>query len=248
VAIHAVSLSGGTPAITQPSTMDCTLSCSYPCAKCDVARFAVDKYAVTVPGPWAVAIHVIDGLAAAEAQAEVGSINDDNFDPAPKQNGAVLGAAIYRTTKQSYVVAASAMDGVSPATMSLRVPGGSPSRHIVFDAPEAADGTSSVTATVQSGRCVLTITAGSSGGFAGHPLMFAVGDAASGCTASDTTNVAPGAPPPGGEASPAGPTGSGTPAAAPPAPAEAAPPAARAAVVAAARWRKRRRFRRRCCC
>jgi hypothetical protein len=198
VAIHPVLLSSGTPAITQPSTKDCTLSCSYPCAKCDTARFAVDKYAVTLNGPWAVAIHVIDGFAAAATPAQVGSLNDDNFDPAPKQNGGVIGAAIYRESKQSYVVASSAMDGASPAMMKYGVPGNSPARHIVFDAPEASDGTSSVTAAAQNGRCVLTIAAGSGGGFKGHPLMFSVSDAAGGCVASDNTDVAPGSAPPGG--------------------------------------------------
>src|SRR5262249_15599709 len=150
VAIHAVMLSGGTPGVSQPTTKDCTLSCNYPCARCDQARFAVDKYAVTVPGPWAVGIHVIDALATGEAVAAVGSLNDDNCDQAPNQNGAVLGAAIYRTMKQSYVVAASTVDGVAANPMTYGVPGGSPARHIVYDAPEAADGTSAVTAQAEN--------------------------------------------------------------------------------------------------
>jgi hypothetical protein len=198
VAIRPILLSGGTPKITQPSTGDCTLSCNYPCAKCDVARFAVDKYSVTVPGTWAVAIHVIDGLAAADALTDVGSINHDDFDPPPKQNGGVIGAAVYRAQKQSYVIASSAVDGVSPSTMTYGVPGGSAGRHIVFDAPEAADGTSVVTAAVQNTRCVVSISAGSGKGFAGQPLMFVVGSATDGCAVSESTGVEPGQPPPGG--------------------------------------------------
>jgi MYXO-CTERM domain-containing protein len=195
VAIHGVLLSGGTPAITQPEVGDCSLSCSYPCGGCDAARFPVDKYSVKVPGPWAVAVHAIDALAAGEMPATVASINDDSVDPAPKQNAGVLGAAVYRGQKQTYVVASSAQDGASPATMTYGVPGGSASRHVVFDAPEDADGKSKVTAAVSGDRCVITITAGS--GFAGRPLMFTVGSAADGCKATESTDVGPGMPPPG---------------------------------------------------
>jgi MYXO-CTERM domain-containing protein len=202
VVIHPVLLSGGTPEITQPSTGDCMISCNTPCAACDIARFAVDKYAVTVPGPWSVAIHVIDGLEASETPALVGSLNDDNFDPAPKRNAAVVGAAVYRGEKQSYVVASSAQDGVSPATLSYDVLGSSPGRHIVFDAPEAADGSSTVTASVDGDRCAIQIVAGAGGGFAGQPLMFSVSSAADGCVAQETTSVAPGEPPPGSGLSP----------------------------------------------
>ena len=151
-----------------------------------------------VPGPWAVAVHVIDGLGASEAPATVGSMNDDDVDPAPKTNAGVIGAAVFRASKQSYVVASSAQDGASPATMTYGVPGGSASRHVVFDAPEASDGTSSVTAAAQSGRCVVTITAGGGKGFTGHPLMFTVASATDGCATSDTTDVSPGQPPGGG--------------------------------------------------
>jgi hypothetical protein len=196
VAIHSVALSGGTPAITQPPLGDCKLSCSSPCGKCDAARFAVDEYAVRIPGPNALAIHVIDGLGASEQPATVGSLNDDNYDPAPKQNGGVIGAAIYRTSIQSYVVASSAQDGAAGTTMAYSVPGGSPSRHIVFDAPEDASGRSAVTAVAQADRCAISLTSGA--GFAGHPVMFQVSSAADGCTVKENTNVAPGSPPPGG--------------------------------------------------
>jgi hypothetical protein len=208
VAIHAVKLSGGTPAITQPEVGDCTLSCSYPCGKCDASRFAVDKYTVKVPGPYAVAIHVIDGLATSDTPAVVGSINDDTYDPAPKQNGDVIGAAVFRGSKQTYVVASSANDGASPTTMTYGVRGDSASRHVVFDAPEDATGKSTVTAVANAGRCVISITAGA--GFAGHPLMFGVSSAADGCKATEDTNVPGGTPPPGG-GSDAGPDGGTTP-------------------------------------
>ena len=193
VAIHGVLLPKGTVSITQPPVQD---NYEYPCGSCTEGRFAVDNYGVKVPGPWAVAVHVIDGLAAGEALAEVGSLNDENFDPAPQLNASVLGAAVYRASKQSYVVASSAQREESGATMTYGVPGGSTGRHIVFDAPEQADGRSTVVAAAEAGRCVVTITAGA--GFEGHPLMFSVSSAADGCQVSEDTNVPSGVEPPGG--------------------------------------------------
>jgi MYXO-CTERM domain-containing protein len=193
VAIHHVQLSGGAPEVLVPEVGDCSLSCSYPCGQCDAARFPVDKYQVKVPGPWAVAVHVIDALAKGEAAAVVGSLGDDTIDPAPKQNGDVLGAAVFRGGKQTYVVASSAEDGASKATMKYGVPGGSASRHVVFDAPEDGNGESVVSTAVAGDRCVITITAGK--GFAGRPLMFSVASAADGCKATESTDVQPGEPP-----------------------------------------------------
>ncbi len=192
VVIHNVSLSGGTPTITQPPTADCT----GPWGKCITARFPVDDYNVKVPGPYAVAVHVIDGLGSAEAAATVGSINDDSYDPAPKQNAGVMGAAVYRASKQSYVIASSAQKGAAGSTMTYGVPGASASRHIVFDAPEDGNGMSTVSAVAQSGRCVLTITAGA--GLAGHPLMFTVSGAADGCKVAEDLAVPDASVPPGG--------------------------------------------------
>lgn len=200
VAIHAINLSGGTPTITQPTVGDCFTGCNYPCGSCEAVRFAVDKYKVQVPGPFAVAIHAIDGLASGETLAIVGSVNDDNYDPAPKQNAGVIGAAVFRGSKQTYVIASSAQDGASPATMTYGVPGDSASRHIVFDAPEDSSGKSTVSAVAQNGRCVLTFTAGA--GFTGRPLMFGVSSAADGCTVKEDTNVAAGVAPPGGGVTP----------------------------------------------
>ena len=193
VAIHGVVLSGAKPAITQPMVTD---SYDYPCGACTNARFANDLYTAKIPGPWAVAVHVIDALGATEAAAIVDSLNDDAIDPAPKQNMGVVGASVFRGTKQSYVVASSAVAGAAGATMTYGVPGGSAGRHIVFDAPEQADGQSMVTAAAAGGRCVVTITAGA--GVAGHPAMFSVSSAADGCKVSADTDVAPGMPPPGG--------------------------------------------------
>jgi hypothetical protein len=197
IAIRPVLLSGGTPYTFRPLVKN---DYTHPCGACTKARFAVDAYALKVPGPWAVAIHVIDGLGASEAQATVGSLNDEAYDPAPKRNGGVVGAAVYRASRQSYVVASSGVDGQVGAAMSYAVPGGSASRHVVFDAPEDAAGQSVVTTSVDGGRCAIRIEAGT--GMAGRPLMFMVGTADAGCPASASTDVPPGAPPPGGGVGP----------------------------------------------
>jgi hypothetical protein len=205
VAIQRVLPAAASPTIFKPAV---TSTYEYPCGSCTNARFAVDDYSLEVPGPWAVAIHVIDGLAASESPAQVGSLNDDDYDPAPKQNGGVVGAAVYRGSKQSYVVASSGVDGqVAGGTMTYGVPGASASRHVVFDAPEDGNGRSLVSAAAISGRCVVTITAGA--GFAGRPLLFSVGTAAGGCVVTEDSNVAPGEPPPGGGLASSGGSGGG---------------------------------------
>jgi hypothetical protein len=197
IAIHRVRLSGGTPKIVHTRKSDCPGDCRYPCGSCTAARYDVDVYAVAVPGPFAVGIHVFDGLADGEAPATVASINDDAIDPQPRQNAAVIGAAVLRASKQSYVIASSATGGAAPgasATMTYGVPGGTAARHVVFDAPEARDGTSAVNAAAKSGRCVVRIAAGSGGGAAGHPLIFDVAAATEGCTVKVGVDV-PGAAP-----------------------------------------------------
>jgi len=199
VAIHPVFVSGGTARIFQPSLAN---TYEFPCGPCTNARFEVDDYAIDVPGPWAVAIHVIDGLGSGEEPAQVGSLNDDNYDPAPKQNDGVIGAGVYRGSKQSFIVASSGVDGEVGATMSYGIPGGSASRHIVFDAPEDAEGRSNVSAAADADRCVVDISAGD--GFAGRPLMFSVAAAEDGCTVAEDTAVPPGSPPPGGGVPPGG--------------------------------------------
>ena len=211
VAIHTVSLSGGTPQITQPTVGDCKISCNSPCGQCDAARFGTDKYNVKVPGPVAVAVHVIDALAESDAPATVGTLNDDTTDPAPKQNAGVIGAAIERTSKQTYVVASSLEDGASPPTMLYGVPGAVVSRHVVFDAPESTSGKSLVTAAANGARCAITIAPGE--GFAGHPLLFSVSSSADGCKVTEATDVAPGSIPAGAGAD-AGPGAPGAAAAA----------------------------------
>lgn len=195
LAIHRVLLSGGTPRVVKTRKSDCPGDCRYPCGSCTAARFDVDVYSVTVPGPLAVGIHVFDGLGASEPPAQVGSINDDAYDPAPKQNAAVIGAAVLRASKQSYVIS-SAAAGKRPDAVTYAVPGGSAARHVVFDAPEAGDATSAVSAAARQGRCVVTIARGGGGGATGHPVIFEVASAKDGCAITMTSDARGGAPAP----------------------------------------------------
>ena len=55
--------------------------------------------------------------------------------------------------------------------------------HVVFDAPEDANGKSLVSVSASGGRCVVVVTAGE--GYQGHPLVFDVAAAAAGCTATE---------------------------------------------------------------
>jgi hypothetical protein len=193
VAIHLVSASNGAlPTITQPAVQN---TYAYPCAQCTNARFAVDNYGMLVPGPWAVAIHVIDGLGKSEAPAVVGSINDDTNDPAPKQNFGVIGTSVLRNSVQSYVVASSAVDATPTATMTYTVSGATGARHVVYDAPEDGSGKSVITTKVISGRCNVSITAGSgAGSMVGHPLIFNLADANHGCAATAAVDAVPTTP------------------------------------------------------
>jgi hypothetical protein len=207
--IHSIKRSGGTPRITQPAAIsgdNGKCPGGYPDGPCTDARLAVDIYALAVPGPQATAVHVIDALASGEAPATVDALDDAAIDPA-HANGGVIGASVYRGMRRSYVIASSAANGAAGSSLSYGVPGDAAARHIVFDAPEAADGTSQVTATATGGRCAISIVAGGGGGLTGHPLMFSVDAAASGCTVHDGASAPPAAPPVGGGISDGGSNG-----------------------------------------
>jgi hypothetical protein len=189
LAIHTVALSGGTPSVQAvPANEDCYDG------TCVAGRFDTYAYSVEIPGPTALGIHVLDGLASDETPADVASINDPGYDP-NGDNIAVLGAAVFRANTQSYVVASSAQDGIAGDMLNYSIPGSNAARHVVFDAPEEAEGNSDVSATVMGDRCMISITAGST--FVGHPLMFQVASAAEGCTVTEDLNVAPTAAPAG---------------------------------------------------
>jgi hypothetical protein len=194
VAIHAVRLSGGTPAVRTPQTADgCDNAPTF--GSCDFARFPVNEYHVEIPGPAALAVHVIDALGKGEAAAQVGSLNDPPYETAPAQNGAVVGVGLFRASKQTFVVASSAKDGAAGGSLDYGIPASNPSRHVVYDAPADAAGHATVTATAAGGRCQIHIAPG--GTMAARPLLFSVGLALEGCTVTDDPDVRPGTVAPG---------------------------------------------------
>ena len=83
----------------------------------------------------------------------------------------------------------------APATLTYGVPGGNPSRHVVFDAPADTMTRTTVTAVADGDRRVVTLTAGA--GVTGAPAIFTLATAAAGCTVSEDADVPPGSASPG---------------------------------------------------
>ena len=207
--IHATKLSSGTPKVRSVAGAQSGCDNAPTWGVCDAARFDVDEYSVDVAGPLMLAVHVIDGLGSSDAMPTAVDLADPTIDTTPPENTGVVGAALVRGGAASYVVASSGKDGaVTGGTLTYGVPGSGASRHVVFDAPEDGSGASSVATKVSNGRCVVSITAGGSGAFAGHPLIFTLASASSGCSVNEDK----GAPPAGvdpGSGSPSGAPGAG---------------------------------------
>jgi len=158
---------------------------------CKLARFAVGEYAVEVPGPDALAIHVIDGLPADAAPARVRWIGDPDIAGSPDGNQAVAGAEVIRDGHTTFVVTAARPRGAKDqASLTYLVPGGGASRQVVFDAPEDRQGRSSIAATpAGDGRCRLVVSAGGAQAMPGRPLIFTVAAAAGGCAVAAEANA-----------------------------------------------------------
>jgi hypothetical protein len=167
---------------------------------CKVARFAVTEYAVDLSGPEALAIQVIDGLAAAAPPAGVKSLNDPTIAGVPDGNRAVVGAAVTRDGRTTFVVtSAGARTAGDSSALAYVVPVAGPTRQVVFDAPEDARGRASVAATpAGDGRCRVVLHAGGAQPMAGRPVVFTLAPAAGGgCAVTED----PAAPMSGGNAS-----------------------------------------------
>lgn len=150
------------------------------------ARFDAGEYAVTLPGPTALAVHVLDALGASEAQAEALSLADP----------AVVGARVTRGGVRSFILASSAKDGAPGTTLAYSAAGDKAARHVVFDAPEDKAGASNVTTRVVGAECAIVITAGTgASAFAGRPLVFNLSAAKDGCTAAVDASPPPSPPP-----------------------------------------------------
>lgn len=184
LAIHRVVTSGGTAAVkSYPATDGCWKEQRGHCAN---ARFPIDEYALTLPGPRAVAVHVLDALGVAEDPAVVTAIGG----AAVVADGAV-GASLRRGKKRAVVVSSAAKDGEPKTSLGYVAQGDVSARHVVFDAPSDGAGRSKVTMTRKGDDCVVSIEAAKSaaGAFTGRPLVFTVSPAAEGCGAVEEADV-----------------------------------------------------------
>jgi hypothetical protein len=189
VAIHALSLSpAGKPKINKIPQLHGECPGSF--GACSAARFDVNEYALTLPGAEVVAVHVIDALGQNEAPAEVATLGAGG--------AGVVGASVRRANKQTFVVAAAASRASPPATLGYRVPGAQPARHVVFDAPDAGTGRTSVTATAGAdGSCAVTlaptVSALAAGGkvVGARPAVFMVAPASGRCAITEDPDVGP---------------------------------------------------------
>ncbi len=191
VAIHAVEVGGATPTASAGTVGDCF---SGPFGACTTGRFPHYVYRANIPGPSPYAVHVVDALGASDAPADVAAFT----------NGQVRGTRVLRGTQRTYVLVSNAAQGQSGASMTYTVPDAA--RHVVFDAPEDANGHSNVTATVQAGACAITITPGAA--LTGRPLVFGVSSPADGCKVTEDA-PATGGEPPGDGGVPSNPPGDG---------------------------------------
>ena len=182
LAIHTVEMSPpATPAVRQiPRSVECQDPAFGACA---AARFAVGEYHAEIMGGQVIAVHVIDGLGASEAPAEVTSIAAPD---APPENAGAVGAMVHRGATTTFVVANRAFaDGPSGDPMTYSVPGAAPSRQVVFDAPEDSEGRVAVTAVAAGGRCRITLGRDGAPPMPARPAIFAVGAASAGCAVTE---------------------------------------------------------------
>jgi hypothetical protein len=214
LAIHAVKLLPSAQAsapVMRASTKasDCGTT---PFGSCRISRSDTQEYVWEPGGPDVLAVHVLDALAKTDMPADVAPIDAAPIDTSPAQNTGVVGASVFRSQKQTFVVEPAAIP--APATLTYGVPGTNPSRHVVFDAPADATGHTTVTATANGGRCELSLAAGP--GVTAGPAIFTLSTAADGCKVSEDADVAPGTVSPGsggfekpGGGGPSGGAGSG---------------------------------------
>ena len=192
LAIHAVKLIPPSAPVLRDVTGG-SGECPTAFGSCRLARLNVGEYAWEATGLDVLAVHVLDGLASADAPADVAPIDAPPIDTAAAQNAGVVGASVYRAQKQTFVLEPATLP--APATLTYGVPGGNPSRHVVFDAPADATARTTVTAAADGDRCVVTLAAGA--GITGAPAIFTLATAAEGCAVSEDADVPPGSASPG---------------------------------------------------
>ena len=144
---------------------------------CRATRFAVTDHRVKLPGPDALAIHVIDvaGTDARVAKPTVTAGEDHRV------------ISFERVGRRGSVILASGGAGRLSYTAA-------PGYHVVLEAPRDETGRATVTAQPAAEGCSVVVAAGSSsrGGMSAHPLVYSVSDACA--VTEDPTMTAPASP------------------------------------------------------
>ncbi|HEY2405462.1 MAG TPA: hypothetical protein VGI10_05655 [Polyangiaceae bacterium] len=195
LAISTLWSTSGTPNVrSMPQDSECASSDH----TCDVSRLpAGTEYRIDVPGPAALAIHVVDALPSSVSASPATQLSG------PGYRGVLVGQGAASTA----VISNDDARGLVAGPLSYSVPAGSGALHVVLDAPVDSNGKSDVTATLSGSDCKVTVTAhqGATGGFDGRPLIV---QSSSSCALSDDGTQAPTDPSP-ASGSPAGGVGAG---------------------------------------
>lgn len=160
LAIVPVWKSSGTPEVRRTEKGDC-FGKDTSRGNCMAARFPVHDYVLVVKGEDASAIHVLDTSGASEKL------------PPPKLTTAADHRVVSfdRGKRRAAVVVAS--HGDKPKLEYRAAPG----YHVVLDAPGSRTGRANVTATLDGGLCVVSVTPAASGGLEARPLTISLSDA-----------------------------------------------------------------------
>jgi MYXO-CTERM domain-containing protein len=139
-----------------PRTADCGSATR---GGCTAARFAVNEWSVSVPGPSSRAIHVLTATGAPGSAPAV--IEGTDHRVVDTQIG---GRAVFVVQR----------DGAGD-TLTYKVPRAGDALHIVVDAPRGTTGRSDATAAVEGDQCAVTVRAhAGAGGLDGQPLIVRV--------------------------------------------------------------------------
>jgi MYXO-CTERM domain-containing protein len=128
---------------------------------CDISRLpSGSEYRIDVPGPAAMAIHVV-AARAEDAGAAHESLSGSGY----------RGVVVPRAGGSVVVVASDAVDGAVGSAFAYNAPGNAV--HVVLDAPASSEGLSAVTATPSGTGCAVSVSphAGATGGYPARPLI-----------------------------------------------------------------------------
>jgi hypothetical protein len=159
LAVERVWSSSGSASVREmPQASECPSSDH----TCDVSRIASgSEYRIEVPGPEAMAIHVVAARAGGAAAPAHEALTGPGY----------RGVVVPRAGGSVVVVASDTIDGETGGVLAYSAPAGAV--HVVLDAPAGPSELCAVAATRSGSSCAVTVTphAGTTGGFAAKPLV-----------------------------------------------------------------------------